>query len=173
ASPGRNTTAASYREVLRFTLRHVPTSEESQVAPRKKTKTEETTPATPARKRATPAAKKKTADNGEQAPVTKTTRKRTTKTAEPAAAAPAAPARGGRNLVIVESPAKAKTIQKYLGGGYEVRASFGHIRDLPKKPPRGQIGIDIEAGWVPTYVNLDDATHQRVLSELNKLAAKS
>src|SRR5262249_54995905 len=132
------------------------------------------TPATPAKKRAAPAAKKKAAANGEQAPLTKSTSrsKRTTKAAEPAAAA-AAPLKGGRNLVIVESPAKAKTIQKYLRGGYEVRASFGHIRDLPKKPPRGQIGIDIEAGWVPTYVNLDDDTHKRVLSELKKLAAKS
>ena len=44
------------------------------------------------------------------------------------------------NLVIVESPAKAKTIKKYLGSGYEVVASMGHIRDLPKS----KIGVDIE-----------------------------
>lgn len=145
------------------------------MAPRKKS-TDETKPATPAKKRTTPAAKKKAAENGEPAAVTKTPRKRTPKAAptpEPVAEVATPAPKGGRNLVIVESPAKAKTIQKYLGSGYEVRASFGHIRDLPKKPPRGQIGIDIEAGWVPTYVNLDDDTHKRVLAELKKLAAKS
>jgi DNA topoisomerase-1 len=83
-------------------------------------------------------------------------------------------ARGNKNsLVIVESPAKARTIQKYLGAGFEVAASYGHIRDLPKKPRRGQIGIDIEAGWVPTYVNLDDHKHKQVLSELKKRAARA
>src|SRR5581483_1311981 len=84
---------------------------------------------------------------------------------------PAADGGGKRNLVIVESPAKAKTIQKYLGPNFEVAASYGHVRDLPKKPPRGQIGIDIEAGWVPTYVNLDDDTHKRVLADLKRRAA--
>ena len=49
------------------------------------------------------------------------------------------------NLVIVESPAKAKTIQKYLGDNYEVVASMGHIRDLPKS----KIGVDIEHGFTP------------------------
>ena len=49
------------------------------------------------------------------------------------------------NLVIVESPAKAKTIKKYLGSGYEVVASMGHIRDLPKS----KIGVDIEHGFKP------------------------
>ncbi len=52
------------------------------------------------------------------------------------------------NLVIVESPAKAKTIEKYLGSGYRVLASFGHVRDLPSK----EMGIDIEHGFFPTYV---------------------
>jgi DNA topoisomerase-1 len=51
------------------------------------------------------------------------------------------------NLVIVESPAKAKTIGKYLGQGYEVKASMGHVRDLPKS----NIGVDIEGGFVPDY----------------------
>lgn len=53
-------------------------------------------------------------------------------------------------LVIVESPAKAKTIQKYLGDGYEVMASMGHIRDLPKS----KIGIDLENGFKPDYVQI-------------------
>ena len=50
------------------------------------------------------------------------------------------------SLVIVESPAKAKTIKKYLGAGYEVLASKGHVKDLPKK-----MGIDIEKGFEETY----------------------
>ena len=52
------------------------------------------------------------------------------------------------NLVIVESPAKAKTIQKYLGPGYEVIASMGHIRDLPKS----KLGVDIEHDFEPQYI---------------------
>ena len=52
-----------------------------------------------------------------------------------------------KNLVIVESPAKAKTIEKYLGGEYTVKSSFGHIRDLPKKG----LNIDIEHDFAPTY----------------------
>ncbi|MBQ5885652.1 MAG: type I DNA topoisomerase, partial [Clostridia bacterium] len=54
-------------------------------------------------------------------------------------------------LVIVESPAKAKTIKKYLGSGYEVVASNGHVRDLPKS----KIGIDVDHGFKPQYVNID------------------
>ncbi len=53
-------------------------------------------------------------------------------------------------LVIVESPAKAKTIKKYLGSGYEVLASFGHIRDLPEK----KMSVDIEHGFAPQYVEM-------------------
>ena len=52
----------------------------------------------------------------------------------------------GKTLVVVESPAKAKTIKKYLGPNYEVLASKGHIKDLPKK-----MGIDIEHGFKETY----------------------
>ena len=51
------------------------------------------------------------------------------------------------NLVIVESPAKAKTIGKYLGPGYEVKASMGHVRDLPKS----KLGVDVEHGFLPDY----------------------
>ncbi|MDR2356737.1 MAG: type I DNA topoisomerase [Oscillospiraceae bacterium] len=56
-------------------------------------------------------------------------------------------AKTGVNLVIVESPAKAKTIGKYLGSGYKVTASMGHLRDLPKS----KLGVDIENGFVPDY----------------------
>ena len=52
-----------------------------------------------------------------------------------------------KNLVIVESPAKARTIAKYLGKDFKVMSSFGHIRDLPKK----DIGVDIEKNFEPTY----------------------
>jgi DNA topoisomerase-1 len=72
-----------------------------------------------------------------------------------------------KNLVIVESPAKAKTIHKYLGPDFEVLASKGHVRDLPKK----QFGIDIDGGWVPTYKSLDD--RKDVLTALKKHAAKA
>ena len=79
----------------------------------------------------------------------------------------------GPSLVIVESPAKAKTIQKYLGAGFEVSASYGHVRDLPPKPRGNNIGIDIEAGWVPTYQLLDDDRHKKVMSDLKKLSSKA
>jgi len=72
-----------------------------------------------------------------------------------------------KSLVIVESPAKAKTIQKYLGDSFDVAASKGHIRDLPKS----KFGIDIEAGWIPTYRNLSDRKEE--LTALKKLAAKA
>src|SRR5687767_15947426 len=55
-------------------------------------------------------------------------------------------ASGGSSLVIVESPAKAKTIGKYLGRGYKVKATVGHIMDLPEK----KLGIDVEKGFKPT-----------------------
>ncbi len=58
------------------------------------------------------------------------------------------------NLVIVESPAKAKTIQKYLGQGFEVVASMGHIRDLPKT----LLGVDIEKGFKPRYMDIPGKT---------------
>jgi DNA topoisomerase-1 len=53
-----------------------------------------------------------------------------------------------RNLVIVESPAKARTLAGFLGSGYDVRASIGHVRDLP----RSRLGVDVEEGFVPRYV---------------------
>ena len=60
-----------------------------------------------------------------------------------------------KNLVIVESPAKAKTIEGYLGKEFTVKSSIGHIRDLPKK---GGMAIDIENGFKPKYVISDDKT---------------
>ena len=59
-----------------------------------------------------------------------------------------------KTLVVVESPAKAKTIEKYLGADYMVRASYGHIRDLPKS----KLGVDTEHGFAVEYVVPDKST---------------
>ena len=71
------------------------------------------------------------------------------------------------NLVIVESPAKAKTIEKFLGKAYTVKSSFGHIRDLAKK----NLGIDIEKEFTPKYVI--PADKKKLVKELKDLAKKS
>jgi DNA topoisomerase-1 len=75
----------------------------------------------------------------------------------------AAPA-GGTSLVIVESPAKAKTIGKYLGRGYTVRATVGHVRDLPAK----KLGIDIDRGFAPEYVTIEGK--EDILTDLKRIA---
>jgi DNA topoisomerase I len=72
-----------------------------------------------------------------------------------------------RSLVIVESPAKAKTINKYLGRNYTVKASYGHIMDLPKK----ELGINIKRGFEPTYEVSPNKTE--VVAALQKAAEKS
>ena len=70
------------------------------------------------------------------------------------------------DLVIVESPAKAKTIQKYLGSGYEVVASMGHVRDLPKS----KLGVDTENDFKPMYMDMKGK--EDVIKELKKRAKK-
>ena len=70
-------------------------------------------------------------------------------------------------LVIVESPAKAKTIKKYLGPGFEVKASMGHVRDLPKS----KLGIDVDNAFQPQYVNIEGKS--QLIRELQDAAAKS
>src|SRR5690349_15344011 len=57
----------------------------------------------------------------------------------------------GKILVVVESPAKAKTINKYLGSSYVVKASLGHVKDLPSK----DLGVDVEKNFRPTYIPLE------------------
>ena len=84
---------------------------------------------------------------------------------EPVKKKRAAPKKAGGTLVIVESPAKASTIKKYLGAGYEVKASVGHVKDLPK----ATIGIDIEHDFQPAYVVID--AKKKVIAEI-KAAAK-
>ena len=71
------------------------------------------------------------------------------------------------NLVIVESPSKAKTIGKYLGPEYTVKASMGHLRDLPKST----MGVDIEGGFIPEYLPLESKAD--LISELRKSAKKA
>ena len=80
------------------------------------------------------------------------------------AAKPRARAGKGGALVIVESPTKAKTIGKYLGSGYDVRATIGHLRDLPTR----ELGVDVEREFEPKYVTIKGKT--KTLSELKKAA---
>jgi len=83
----------------------------------------------------------------------------------------------GKKLVIVESPAKAKTIGKYLGDGYEVMASVGHVRDLAspkdlpaeiKKTSAGKFAIDIDNDFLPIYVTTDRG--KKTVADLKKAA---
>ena len=74
-----------------------------------------------------------------------------------------------KTLVVVESPAKAKTIEKYLGGDYAVRASYGHIRDLGKG--YGGLGVDVEHDFLPDYVVPEDS--KRHVSELKSVLKRS
>ena len=134
-----------------------------------------------------PARKKQPAEEG--APVTTGRAKKPAAAKKPraTAAAPNGAGRGSHDLVIVESPTKAKTINKYLGANYKVLASYGHVRDLPRRRRKGEVvaGIDIEAGWVPTYVvqEKEDArggkartgrrTPKDILAELKREAGKA
>jgi len=72
-----------------------------------------------------------------------------------------------KNLIIVESPAKAKTIEKFLGRKYTVKASMGHVRDLPKS----QLGVDVEAGFEPKYITIRGKGE--ILKELRDSAKKA
>ena len=69
-----------------------------------------------------------------------------------------------RSLIVVESPAKARTIGRYLGRGFEVAASMGHVRDLPKK----ELGVDVDKGFEPRYVTIHGKA--KVLAELKRRA---
>jgi DNA topoisomerase-1 len=140
--------------------------------PRKK-QTTDVAAATPSRpRRKAPAKTKAVAD--------KPARVRRTAAAAPDDGAPAA-GRGQHDLVIVESPAKAKTINKYLGSSFKVLASYGHVRDLPRKKRKGETvaGVNIEDGWVPTYVVVEREegknrrTARDILTELKREANKA
>jgi DNA topoisomerase-1 len=73
-----------------------------------------------------------------------------------------------KNLVIVESPAKARTIERYLGTDYRVLASYGHVRDLPENPGKGKFGVDVDNDFAPEYVISDDRRKQ--VNEIEKAA---
>src|SRR5688572_7232981 len=72
-----------------------------------------------------------------------------------------------KNLLIVESPAKAKTIEKILGDDFQVKSCYGHIRDLKKE----EMGIDVNNNYKPTYIIPEDK--EKVVKELKQLAKKS
>src|SRR3990167_8308486 len=72
-----------------------------------------------------------------------------------------------KSLVIVESRAKAKTIEKYLGKGYKVKASVGHIKDLPKS----KLGVDVKKNFEPTYDIIE--AKKKVVGEICKAAEAS
>ena len=69
-------------------------------------------------------------------------------------------------LIIVESPAKARTLKRFLGDRFDVRASSGHVRDLPKKV----LGVDVDAGFKPIYEVVED--RQKTISELRSAVKK-
>ena len=85
------------------------------------------------------------------------------------------PSAKDKRLVIVESPAKAKTINKYLGSGYVVKASVGHVRDLPSKNPKGVKapvpGVDLEHKFAPTYEVLPGK--QKTITDLKRAAKEA
>ena len=73
-----------------------------------------------------------------------------------------------KRLLIVESPTKARTIGKYLGKDYEVLASVGHVRDLPKS---NKDAVDIEGGFIPRYVV--SADKREIIEKIQRAAAKT
>ena len=73
-----------------------------------------------------------------------------------------------KNLVIVESPAKARTIERYLGADYRVLASYGHVRDLPENPGKGKFGVDVDHDFAPEYVISEDRRKQ--VTEITRAA---
>ncbi|MGE3525650.1 MAG: type I DNA topoisomerase, partial [Gemmatimonadales bacterium] len=112
---------------------------------------------------------KRTAKKSAPAPVGKAARKKAPKGAaapKPARARKSAADTAGDNgaLVIVESPTKAKTIGRYLGRGYNVKATIGHLRDLPTR----ELGVDVDKGFEPKYVTIKGKT--KTLSEIKKAA---
>src|ERR671934_855034 len=97
----------------------------------------------------------------------KTTGQKAARKKAPARAPARKAAAGGGNLVVVESPAKAKTIKKYLGRSFDVKASVGHVKDLPTS----KLGVDIEKGFAPDYVAIKGKA--KVLSEIKRAAKKA
>ena len=105
----------------------------------------------------------------------KSTKKSTKKTKSSGRSSSPVPATSGKHLVIVESPTKAKTINKYLGSDYVVMASVGHVRDLPSRSPKGVKqevpGVDLEHDFQPTYDILP--TKKKTVADLKKAAKQA
>ena len=132
---------------------------------KKKTTKKSTAKKSPSKKTAKAVTKKKTTS-------TTTTKKTSKKTSKKTTSYPAPPSAAGKQLVIVESPAKAKTINRYLGPEFVVTASVGHVRDLPSKAPKGSKqpvpGVDLENDFNPTYEVLE--AKKKTVSDLKKAA---
>ncbi|MBT8493300.1 MAG: topoisomerase DNA-binding C4 zinc finger domain-containing protein, partial [Deltaproteobacteria bacterium] len=126
--------------------------------------------AKPAKKAATKKAPAKKA-TAKKAPAKKATKKK----APAKKASKKSASADGKQLVVVESPAKARTIERYLGDDFVVKASVGHIRDLPSKSPKGvkQVvpGVDVDNDFQPSYEVLKDKT--KTVNELKKVAKKA
>ncbi len=103
------------------------------------------------------------------------TKKKVSRTRSGAGAEGGGESVSGKQLVIVESPAKARTINKYLGSDYVVKASVGHIRDLPSKSPKGDKrpvpGVDLEDGFAPTYEVLEGKN--KTVTDLKRAARQA
>ena len=116
---------------------------------------------------ATKASTGKTSSTGRKTTTGKTTTGKTG-TAKKSSSKSASPTGAGRGkLVIVESPAKARTIAKYLGTGFTVKASMGHIRDLPKST----LGVEVENDFAPKYLVPRDKN--KVVKDLKDSVAKA
>jgi DNA topoisomerase-1 len=137
------------------------TKAEAGAAPVRKTPRTAARKAAPGAKKATPAARKSAAP-ARKAPAAPAGKRRALAVVE--AKSPPGPRRGSRYLVVVESPAKAKTIKKYLGSGYAVKASVGHVMDLPKS----KLGIDVKHDFRPEYHVIP--SKEKALGELKKAA---
>ena len=119
--------------------------------------------------------KKKTAKTASKAVTKKTTTKKKTSSKKKTSKKTSSfktPSAAGKQLVIVESPAKAKTINRYLGPDFVVTASVGHVRDLPSKAPKGSKqpvpGVDLDNDFDPTYEVLD--AKKKAVTDLKKAA---
>jgi len=134
------------------------------MATKKKTTTAKATTTKAKAKTAKPAAKKPTKAKATRAKASKRVLAEVEAEVSDGTEAPKSRRKGPHYLVVVESPAKAKTIKKYLGAGYTVKASVGHVKDLPKS----KIGVDVDHGFEPEYTVIKGK--EKVLNELKKAA---
>lgn len=134
----RKTTATGEETTAEAKAAKPATKKAAGTAATKKTSTAAKKAGTTTKKAATTA--RKTTAAAKKAPATRA--KSTTRTASSGGSA------AGKDLIIVESPAKAKTLQKYLGSGFKIEASVGHVKDLPTS----KMGVDLENGFKPEYI---------------------